>query len=151
MRNWIRNIVPAWKRRDEQEYHANMLSLLRGVCSGGLLHQPWYEQNPWAKGLHHGQLYRSLIDPQKGFFRVVLQFDPDDFDRWKRKVQETPRERYIDALLPIPVRWEWMIEELQRRKEGDPWPGIVISRSPLDRETLRNLEWTGQTFEGHLG
>ncbi len=75
-----------------------------------------------GRGLRHGQLYRLGKFEEVGaddlrFFRVALHFDPDDLARWECSVCETPKERWLDALT-VPVRWEWMIEEMLLAEGG---------------------------------
>jgi hypothetical protein len=106
------------------------------------LHNPWRAQNDWALGLSHGQMYASEESnyDKKKFFRAVLEFDREDFDRWKRAAKEIPRDRLMDAF-DIPVRWHWMIEELEwTEKDGITEVVIPGSRRPLDRETLKKLD-----------
>ena len=73
-------------------------------------------------------------------FRLVLQFDPSDFDRWKRMAKEIPRDRFMDAF-SIPVRWEWMIEEMTRGTIDVTEP-LPATRRPIDRETFEKLKRT---------
>ena len=135
------------KRLEERRYFISQLEHLRFRAEG--LHHPWYDQNPWARGLRHGQLYVSPRSPDSSspmdnenmrLFRLVLQFDPSDFDRWKRMAKEIPRDRFMDAF-SIPVRWEWMIEEMTRGTIDVTEP-LPATRRPIDRETFEKLKRT---------
>jgi hypothetical protein len=140
----MRRLVPRWKRIDDRNYYDGLLDTLRFMATS--LHNPWRAQNPWALGLNHGQIYasqESRLDNRR-LFRVFLEFERDDFDRWKRAAKEIPKDRFIDAF-DLPVRWRWMIEEMEWT-ERDGITGLVIpcSRRPLDRETLQKLVRTGR-------
>jgi hypothetical protein len=110
----MRSFIPYLRRLDAERYFASQVDLLRFYAS---LHHPWYDQNPWGRSLRHGQLYRGPGAPGEEFrfFRIVLEFDRDDYILWKQKVRNAPRERSHEAFA-IPVRWRWMIEEMQQEK-----------------------------------
>ena len=143
----IGTLIPYWRRIDDQKYYDSLLDLLRFMS--GSLHDPWRAQNPWAYSLEHGQLYRCpkirnllpMRDDEKfRVFRMVLEFDRDDFDRWKRAAKNIPKDRFMDAFA-VPVRCRWMIEEMERM-ESDGIVGAAIpgSRRPIDRETWEKLD-----------
>ena len=93
MFNWLRRFSPAWRR--EKLYRAK-LEYLRFLCQGAFVHHPWYKQNPWARDLTHGNLYRSKTTGDTRIFRTVLHFDSNDFEKWERIQQKIREGRALD-------------------------------------------------------
>ena len=135
----IRDLIPRMKQLDDRKYHEFLLEHLRFTVTS--LHDPWHAENPWAYGLHHGQIYVPLKydESNKRFFRAVLEFEKEDFDRWKRAAIEIPRDRFLDAFA-VPVRYRWMIGEMEwTETHGTTGGAVPGSRRPLDRDVYLAL------------
>jgi hypothetical protein len=138
-----------WRERRQARYLQNQLTILRHLYSPAI-HRDWYEQNPWARTLRHGDLYATLLKSDdtgkpdyanRRCFRVLLEFDADDLKAWEERTKTIPEIRYMDAF-DHPLKWQWLIEELQQEKDGGlhlPLTVLPDSRTALTREVYQSL------------
>jgi hypothetical protein len=143
-------LFPTWRR---EELYLAKLENLRHLTENS--HHPWYQKNPWGHGLRDGDLYR--VENSKRVFRTVLQFDPNDFAKWERIQRENLQDRknWRSSGPYVPVRREWMIEEVATTDDGwlmgrtvSDLKAVPGTRRTLDERTWRRLRLHWDRYSG---